>query len=109
MYFDDEPRAKPDRRTQRLCGEVARVLGFALSWECEDDMLSSLEVLSVEPAPDAGRLRVTVRPGAGVDPKEALARLRGATRFLRQKVAERIQRRRAPELVFEIRPEEDDA
>ncbi|MGO8745719.1 MAG: hypothetical protein ACLQNE_06990 [Thermoguttaceae bacterium] len=76
-----------------------------LSGECGDDLLQSLQVVAVDPAPDASQLVVTVRaglPGEGVDPAEVLSRLNTVMGKLRCEVATAITRKRAPKLVFRV-------
>jgi ribosome-binding factor A len=61
--------------------------------------LQGLRVLSVEPAPHTGRLRVLVEAADRIAAERALAR---ATGYLRSEVAAAICRRHAPELLFEV-------
>lgn len=85
----DRPRdERGDIRDLRLCGEVARILSLSL-----DDVL----VERVEPAPDATRLRVWVRP-------EDLDRIERQRLRLRAAVAAAIRRKRAPDLIFAAVP-----
>jgi ribosome-binding factor A len=94
-----------DRHTMQMCGEVRRTLDLVLTGECDDDVLRGLYVQSVVPAPDAAHLLVTVSP---LDPGDAtpahtiLEHLRIFTGKLRTSVAESINRRRAPDLMFNI-------
>ena len=76
-----------------------------LSGECGDELLQSLHVVAVDPAPDASQLVVTVRagsPGESLDPAEVLAHLNGVMGKLRCVVAAAITRKRAPRLVFRV-------
>jgi ribosome-binding factor A len=90
-----------DRKTLQLCKQVARTLSCVLGGELGDDVLLGLLVDTVEPAPDASRLCVTVvatAPGASEAAlREHLARARGQ---LRAAVAQSIHRKRVPELTF---------
>ena len=93
-------------KTARLCRQVAEALSLALS-ECGDDALLDLSIRDVEPGPTPGRLLVTVetsRPSP--DPSAILAALARAHGRLRSEVARAIQRKRAPELVFQVAPPE---
>ena len=101
----EEPRA-PDRATERLCGQVARLLSLALGGLAADDVLSCVDVLAVHPAPDASRLRVlvTIRDPAA-EPRRALAKLAAARGFLRSEIATGICRRRTPDLLFALAAE----
>jgi ribosome-binding factor A len=94
-----------NRKALQLCGQVARTLQTVLAGECGDDLLRELRVESVSPAPNSGRLLVTLSlatPGAGVPVSELLARLHRAQGLLRREVAATINRRRAPELTFRL-------
>src|SRR5262249_45135850 len=75
--FDRRGDRPPGRRkTLQLCREAERTLRAVLGGECED-LLRELVVLSVVPAPNAGRLLVTVAvpASAGVSVEEATRRL----------------------------------
>src|SRR5439155_5281464 len=52
---------KHDRKTRQLCRQAQRALMLALAG-CGDPVLQSVCIQAVEPAPDASRLRVIVRP-----------------------------------------------
>ena len=73
-----------------------------------DESLQNLTVVKVEPAPNTGRLRVTVAgvtPADATDPTSrtnALAALERAGGLLRMEVARAIHRKYAPELVFHL-------
>ena len=85
-------RRGPDRKTLQLCAAVARVLG----------QLVDGRVASVEPAPNAGRLLVTVETDD--DPDAASAALEAGRGRLRSEVAAAVHRKKAPDLVFAVRP-----
>lgn len=90
----------------QLCKQVQRALAAALQG-CADSVLTECEVLSVEPFPHAGRLRVVVAPRAG-GPQLAgghvLSRLGVARGFLRSQLVGVLSRKRIPELVFALGP-----
>ena len=93
------------RKTLQLCRQVAETLSWVFSGECRDERLSGLQVVSVEPAPNASQLLVTVAPGVGetlTDPLDTLAGLQTAAGWLRTEVTAAITRRRAPQLLFRI-------
>jgi hypothetical protein len=104
----ERARGSPPRRTERkarqLCAQVAETLGDVLAGQSGDDVLRSLYVVSVVPAPNVGRLLVTVAPlpGAGEAPEPARVseRLEHASARLRCAVAAAITRRRAPLLDY---------
>ncbi len=105
FFKSRQPRKKPDRKTRQLCRQVAETLTLVLSGECCDELLQSLCVLAVEPAPDSSRLMVTVR-GDWLDqdiaPRRILKRLSEETGRLRCEVARAITRKRVPQLTFQV-------
>lgn len=84
----------------QLCGQVRDALHGILAG-CADGVLQQLAVVSVEPAPNTGRLLVTVRAN-GVEPFVASERLGRANGMIRSEVAAVISRRYAPELAFRV-------
>lgn len=103
QYFGDDGgqagAAAAGRKTEQVCREVWRVLAQI---EVDDPRLAGFVVLDVRPAPDVARLAVIVQIAAGLDEgaaREALAGRRGA---LRAEIAEALQRKRTPELAFEV-------
>lgn len=97
-------RNKRDRKTQQLCRQVEQILSLVLSGEFSDELLQSLIVESVVPAPNASLLLVTVRIASGYredsDPSAVLERLERVTGRLRSEVATSITRKRTPRLKF---------
>ena len=101
----DSRHRDQNRKTQQLCQQVWHVLDAVLTGEARDADLQGLSVISVVPAPHAGRLLVSVQSWA----VDALSRwsvidekLRRATPWLRSELAASISRRRIPELVFQL-------
>ena len=96
-----------DSKALRLCKQVAETLSLVLAGECDDDVLRSLQIFSVQPAPNTRRLLVIVEPDDETrrisTPDEILARIEPIRPFLRSEVASAISRKRAPTLVFEVR------
>ena len=89
----------------QLCRQVEQTLCLVLSGECQDEILQSLLVESVTPAPNASQLLVTVRQSASDEPistLEILSRLAEVASQLRFEVASAISRKRAPRLLFEV-------
>jgi ribosome-binding factor A len=103
LFFRKASAQKHNRKALQLCGAVTRALSHALAWELGDELLSSLRVESVTPAPDSSRLLVVVSIALPPDedlPDEMHVRLRRLTGRLRAEVATAIHRRRVPELSF---------
>lgn len=101
----DNRQGAPDRKTMQLCRQVERILSQVLGGEIDDEVLLSVNVVSVTPAPDAGQLCVTVAPwapGETVDSKDIHARLHFHAPKLRSEVAAAIHRRKAPMLVYRV-------
>ena len=98
----DERREKPDHKAMQVCRAAQRALSLSLGGECDDDVLRSLYVESVLPAPDASRLLVCVVIPRDVDAatEDVLARLQRVGGLLRSAVARAVTRKRAPELSF---------
>jgi ribosome-binding factor A len=95
-----------DRKLAQLCAQVERVMSLALG-ESDDARLRELAVVSVEPAPSAARLlvRCTVPAGASLEQLDDYhLALKGARAWLRQQVAEEIERKKTPELAFVVLP-----
>ena len=108
LLFRPESRRRDDRGVLRLCSQVRDALTYALA-DCRDAVLQSLRVDAVEPAPDATRLAVTLRAASDSAADEARAHLALAMGMLRSEVAAAVRRRRAPELVFRVIGETEDA
>jgi ribosome-binding factor A len=100
----ERPR-KGDRKVRQLCSQVAETLSQVLSGECADEVLQGLQIVAVDPAPDATQLVVTVRagfPGEVIDPGDVSAQLAKRMGQLRCEVAGAITRKRAPKLLFRV-------
>ncbi len=118
VYRDDEPdpevffgeavrTRKANFKALQLGKQVERAVSETLASEWLGDALAGAWVAAVEPAPDAGRLLVTVLldPRAtSADVAEARAALCAATAVFRSEVARSIHRKRVPELAFDVRP-----
>jgi len=109
LFFGTNSEPAIDRKTFQLCKQAARALTIALAAECGDEVLRDVYVDSVQPAPDASRLLVTVRPlsAAGPDPDVVLERLLVRRPFLRSCITSAIHRKRTPELSFCVAGVED--
>jgi ribosome-binding factor A len=105
LFEENNDRRKGDRKARQLCRQVAETLELVLPGDCRDEILQSLHVMSVEPAPDSSRLLVVVvadLPAEQFHRAEILARLERQTARLRSEVAAAIARKRVPMLAFEI-------
>lgn len=103
-------RKKDDRRARPLCKQVFRLLTLAFAGECREPVLRDLDVVGVEPAPDATRLLVFVTvksPNSGWSAEEIVARLEGICGHLRGEIAVGVTRKRVPELGFRVVPVEE--
>ena len=59
-FFRKSGRKATNRKALQMCGEIAQTLNWVLAWESGDELLQTLTVESVEPAPDSTRVLVTV-------------------------------------------------
>ncbi|VTR91289.1 ribosome-binding factor a : Uncharacterized protein OS=Sorangium cellulosum So0157-2 GN=SCE1572_22215 PE=4 SV=1: RBFA [Gemmata massiliana] len=91
------------RKSQQLCRQVRDALHSAFA-ACGDPAIQAAGVVTVEPAPHSGRLRVLVSVPPDFDRGTVVDALERAAGFLRSEVASAISRRYAPELVFEVVP-----
>ena len=103
LFRSPTNRKVTNRKTLQLCSQVADTLNLVLSGECADEVLQSLHVVTVRPAPDASQLLVIVGPSSAqnLDPLVALEHLARANGRLRSEVAAAIVRKRAPQLMFQ--------
>ena len=114
-FFRRSADRRAEQKARQLCRQVYRTLSLALPG-CGDETLQDLTVLTVDPAPDAGHLLVTVAAAVAAEPAAAAGgesdrspvtvdvheRLARATGRLRAEVARDIVRKRAPELSFRV-------
>ena len=105
-YFATSRRAARDhRKAFQLCRQVMDTLHFVLHGDGEDDVLSSLLVMQVLPAPDTARLLVVVQsdlPPEQVRPDEIIALLDSQVGRLRTEIASSINRKKTPQLIFQF-------
>jgi len=108
QFFKSRSRShgKRDRKAQQLCRQVQQTLSLVLSGEYADEVLQSLFVESVVPAPNASQLLVTVSAAHdGQDAVESgliLHKLEHVSDRLRSEVAAAISRRKTPRLMFQV-------
>ena len=104
-FFDRRQHGRGSRKARQPCRQVSHTLSYVLSGECDDDVLRSLYVESVDPAPDSSRLLVTVAvldKDLATPTEVILGKLAAASGKLRSEVAASINRRKTPELVFTV-------
>lgn len=108
QFFKSRSRScgKRDRKAQQLCRQVQQTLNLVLSGEFADEVLQSLFVESVVPAPNASQLLVTVSTADGsedaVESGLILQKLEDVAGRLRSEVATAITRRKTPRLMFQV-------
>jgi ribosome-binding factor A len=97
---------KSGRKAQQLCAQISETMQQLLG-ESGDEVLQTLCLLEVSPAPDASQILVVVGPALGAAPlrdEEVQAALGRASGWLRSEIAAAITRKRAPRLVFRYLP-----
>lgn len=105
FFGEAEHSRKGDRKVLQLCKQVEQSAAFTLASVCESDALLGAAVAIVEPAPDAGRLMVSVVLASGKgteDATEAKTVLLRSTAAFREELGRYIHRKRVPDLVFEV-------
>lgn len=111
--FDDGALVRPDfrdtgrkvspRKLAQLCSQIRRALQMAVLGTVEDETFIDLEVHTVEPGNDPGRVRVVFfHHDASVELNEVRRRVEAARGLWTAEVARAIHRRKVPELVFEV-------
>ncbi len=96
---------RDNRKARQLCRQVAETLDLVLSGDSCDELIQSLSVVSVEPAPNASRLLVIVSadlPAEQFDGQEIMQRLTAQAGRLRSEVAATIHRKKVPLLTFHL-------
>ncbi len=105
-YFKTQTRdQRQDHKAQQICRQVRQTLDLVLAGECHDELLQSLRVDDVAPAPDSSRLLVTLCAQVSedlYDRQAILNLLAGQMGRLRCEVARAITRKRVPTLVFHV-------
>lgn len=102
MAFDDRRSRKFNRKRQQLCGQVEKAINLAFG-ASHDELLQSCWVMDVQPAPNAGCMRVLVQTWEPATP-DLQERLQRAVPWLRSEVAGYIYRKKVPLLQVELVP-----
>lgn len=93
---------KPDRKLRQLCKQVARTLQLTLAALPDTAACLGLQVQSVDPAPNAGRLCAVIAVADPTQRAHVETVLQHRAGDLRADVAAAITRKRAPELAFHV-------
>jgi ribosome-binding factor A len=104
-FFFDLESAHPDHRVHALCRQALEAVSLALAGADLDERLDRSWVVSVDPAPGAGRLLVSVALPAGstgTAVEGALQALVEKRPWLRSELARAIHRKRVPDLAFRV-------
>lgn len=96
-------------RSERVAEEIRHEVSLMLAGELKDPRLArSLSVSEVRLTPDLRTVRVYVRiEGDETERAEALDGLHAAAGFIRHELVERLQLRRAPEVLFQLDESEE--
>jgi ribosome-binding factor A len=96
-------------RTERVAEEIRHEVSLMLAGELKDPRLAvPVQVVEVRVTPDLRTVRVFVRLSGGSSERdEALAGLKAASGFVRHELVERLQLRRAPEVLFLVDASEE--
>lgn len=105
-YFAVSRRANRNhRKAYQLCRQVADTLHYVLHGDGENELLSSLMVSQVLPAPDTARMLVIVQsdlPPHSYQPNEIIALLDSQVGRLRTEITRSINRKKTPQLIFQV-------
>jgi hypothetical protein len=111
VFFGEPGRSgKRNWKVLQLCKQVERAAALTLASDCHSDVLVGATIAAVAPAPDSARLLITVvlAHGRGTEQAiEARSALRASAPSFRAEVARSIHRKRAPEIVFDVRLAEE--
>ena len=106
----DRSRNRAGRKDHQLCKQVARALNLWLSERASSRWAAEIFVQTVQPAPNAGRLRVEIgflRPVELDLAEQVLAEMGRQRAAMRWAVGQAIVRKRVPELVFALGQEQE--
>ena len=89
-------------RPERIAEEIRNEVGLMLAGELKDPRLAAvLNVTEVRLTPDMRTVRAYVELSGSVEERQrALEGLKAAAGFVRHELVERLQLRRAPEVIF---------
>jgi ribosome-binding factor A len=100
----------PGHRSERLADQIRMEVAEMIEGELKDPRIGFATVTRVELSPDMryGRIMVSVMEEEAAQ-QETLAGLAAAAGFIRRELAQRLRLRRAPELVFVLDRETEEA
>ena len=96
---------KKNKKIHRLCSQVMRTLNVSLSTEGRHDLLQGLSVDTVQPAPNASRLLVsvsTIKPLHQEECEELRQLLKQMKGLFREELAIVLHRKHVPDLIFQL-------
>lgn len=105
-FYNKRKHSRKYRKVFQLCRQVSDTLHMVLTDGCPP--LDGLSVVDVVPAPDSRRMLVllgldqTVKINSATDVEAIMAELQQQTPRLRAEISRTINRRKTPQLVFEI-------
>ena len=100
-------RKKPNYHTRQLCRQIEQALELAILCDCEDPILSGLELLEVRPLGRASMLEAVIGvPTTDLDQLAVIrTRLQQSEGRLRTAISQEIHRKRTPHLRFLLIPQ----
>ena len=103
--FRESGRRIDPRKIAQLCAQIRETLQLTMLGEIHDSVLADVEVESVEPTPDPGRLRVVFAMHEDCElPIGAIqSRVEAARGVFHNAIANAINRRRVPDLELCVR------
>lgn len=102
--FRSKGDGRAGNKTQQVCALTERALSLAMA-ASDDELLQSLQVVRVIPAPSVARLLVVVQPVVELphlDSTRILDTLEARRGYLRSELASELNRKKTPELSFTI-------
>ena len=98
-----EKMSKNDARLGRVNEELMKALSQIITYELKNpDVTGMISVTKVKTSPDLKYARVSVSIINSKNVKQTLAGLKAASGFIRSRIAEKMNLRVTPELVFEL-------
>lgn len=100
---EEDKLQKNSNRMNRIDGELKKEISNIVSFELENSKITGMvSVTKVKTTPDLRYARVYVSILNSKNKKETLVGLKQASGFIRSQIANRINLRVTPELVFEL-------